>query len=214
MNASEALIHDLRAPLQLIAGYAEMLEMEFAGNARAGEYVRLLAESAAEMRAMLENALESDRTEARACAESVDLVRHTREICARYRLSAARRGVRLTLSTNTAALPMQLEPEKYARILANLLSNALKYTPSGGRVAISLIAEESSVRVAVADDGCGIEPERLAHIFNPGETDCGYGLGLAIARDYAKRMCGALEAVSVPGKGSAFTLTLPLQAFA
>lgn len=209
MNAREALIHDLRAPLQLIAGCAEMLEMELGENARAGEYVRLLSESAAEMRAMLESALENGRAEARSCAESVELVRRTREICARYRLNAARRGVRLTFSASDAAVPMRLDTGKYARILANLLSNALKYTPSGGHIAISLAAEEACVRVAVADDGCGIEPERLARIFLPGETDSGYGLGLAIARDYAKRLRGALEAASIPGKGSVFTLTLP-----
>ena len=80
MNAREALIHDLRAPLQLIAGCAEMLEMELGENARAGEYVRLLSESAAEMRAMLESALENGRAEARSSAESVELVRRTREM--------------------------------------------------------------------------------------------------------------------------------------
>ena len=157
----------------------------------------------------LADALENGRAEARSCAESVELVRRTREICARYRLNAARRGVRLTFSASDAAVPMRLDTGKYARILANLLSNALKYTPSGGHIAISLAAEEACVRVAVADDGCGIEPERLARIFLPGETDSGYGLGLAIARDYAKRLRGALEAASIPGKGSVFTLTLP-----
>ena len=221
MNAREALIHDLRAPLQLIAGCAEMLEMELGENARAGEYVRLLSESAAEMRAMLESALENGRAEAQSSAESVELVRRTREICARYRLNAARRGVRLTFSASAAAVPMRLDTGKYARILANLLSNALKYTPPGGHIAISLAAEEACVRVAVADDGCGIEPEALAALRarlagegeEPGKTLGHTRLGLINVHRRIQALYGedcGVQIESTPGEGTGVTVRIRL----
>ena len=93
----------------------------------------------------------------------------------------------------------------------NLLSNALKFTPRGGGVRLSVRALGDAVETEVADTGCGISPERLENIFQLHETDFGYGCGLTIARDFAAQMGGSLTARSRPGEGSAFTLRLPVR---
>lgn len=204
VNAREAMLHDLRAPLQVIAGCVELLESELVGNAKAMEYVEMLRASEHEMRAMIENAFARR-------VQPMDLVSQTRELCARVRVCAARKNVRLNFESGAETLIAPVNPQRYARILANLLDNALKATASGGciRVRIDRVLTEKCVCVTVADDGCGMDSARLSRIFEAGETTGGLGLGLPIAREYAESMGGSLTAESVLGKGSRFTLRLP-----
>ena len=107
----------------------------------------------------------------------------------------------------TCALPILL-----ARILLNLISNALRFTPRGGEVTVVWRAMGDYVEICVADDGAGIAPERLPYVFLRGESDGGYGHGLPIAQRLARIMGGDLTASSQSGKGSAFTLRLPVEA--
>jgi signal transduction histidine kinase len=110
--------------------------------------------------------------------------------------------------------------EKVGQVLLNLLSNAAKFTPAGGRVTVSADAGGGRVRLRVADTGIGIPADQLDVIFEPfvqvdgtrTRTADGTGLGLAISRDLARGMGGDLTAESAPGAGSAFTLTLPAAA--
>jgi signal transduction histidine kinase len=118
-----------------------------------------------------------------------------------------------------AKLPvLQADREKIALVLRNLLDNALKYTLDGGRVVVRAAVEEGRLAVAVADTGIGIAPEERERVFekfyrcnNPLAANVkGSGLGLAIARDVARLHGGDVTAESEPGKGSTFTLTLPI----
>jgi signal transduction histidine kinase len=103
-------------------------------------------------------------------------------------------------------------------VLINLLTNAAKFTPTGGTVRITCAEADGTVRLEVADTGIGIAADSLERIFEPfvqvdrsltrRDRD-GVGLGLAISRDLARRMNGDLTVTSVPGEGSRFTLTLP-----
>ena len=140
-----------------------------------------------------------------------DLVQRSWEIYTRCQLYAGRKGVRLDFHSNCDRLSLALDEEKFSRILLNLVSNALKFTPEGGRAAISVRALGDFAEVQVSDNGCGIPEERLDTIFELHETESGYGYGLYIARTYARQMDGSLNAVSVPGEGSTFTLRLPVR---
>ena len=101
--------------------------------------------------------------------------------------------------------------------MLNLLTNAIKFTDSGGVVGVTCEETQDSVIVRVTDTGCGIAEDKLATIFDPfvqvdsglTRTREGVGLGLAISRDLAKGMRGDLTVASVLGQGSTFTLTLP-----
>lgn len=206
------LMHDLRMPLQLICSCGQLLEEEVGENERAQEYIKMLLNGAAEMQRMLSGALEASRPGADAVRFArVDLISRTWEICARCQLYAGRKDIRLGFHANADRLELALDEEKYTRILMNLLSNALKFTPEGGRVRVQVRALGDFAEVRVSDNGCGIAPDRIDSIFEPHETDGGYGYGLYIARAYAHMLGGELRAASEPLHGSAFTLRLPVR---
>ena len=209
------LAHDLRMPLQLISCSAEMLRLSLEDPALdAGTYVYMLMDSVDHMRRMLEGALEGCGREARAETPRLangDLAACVRELCLRCRPFAQRQGVALSWSGNAASLRMALDEDMLSRILLNLISNALRHTPRGGRVRVSWRAMGDFVELCVADSGAGIPAERLPYVFLSGETDGGHGYGLPIARRFARALGGELTARSVPGEGSAFTLRLPVR---
>ena len=113
---------------------------------------------------------------------------------------------------------MRTDADRLRQILLNLLTNAAKFTPMGGRVRIACTAYDGTVSVEVSDTGIGISPESLQRIFEPfvqvdrsltSVDRDGVGLGLAISRDLARAMNGELAVESVLGEGSRFMLTLP-----
>jgi two-component system sensor histidine kinase BaeS len=116
-----------------------------------------------------------------------------------------------------ASLPqLNLDRERLNQALGNLISNAIKYTPAGGEIAISASANSNEIGIQVSDSGVGIPEEELEHIFTPfyrgresAEHIDGIGLGLSIARDLIRAHGGRLEVESAPGQGSRFTMWLP-----
>ena len=113
--------------------------------------------------------------------------------------------------------PLQADRAKLRRVLVNLLSNALKFTPRGGRVEVSAAREGGAVRVSVADTGVGIPPEDLARLFDKYEqarsratrSEKGTGLGLYITRQLVELHGGEISVRSEVGKGSTFSFTMP-----
>lgn len=202
------LIHDLRLPLQLIQASAQMLELSMEGGADGREYLSMLIEGAAQMGRLLDSALAGPEDCAFGPTEVVDCLR---SLCLRCRDWAGRRGVELAFSSNVAALCLVTDADRLSRIVLNLVMNALRFSPPGGRVAVICTALGDAVEIAVADAGAGIEPERLPYIFLRGETDGGHGYGLSSALELARRLGGSLSADSVPGRGSTFTLRLPVR---
>jgi signal transduction histidine kinase len=109
------------------------------------------------------------------------------------------------------------DPERVAQILINLFSNAIKFTPSGGRISAACAVSGDTVTIRVSDTGIGIAPEKHESIFEPfiqlreslSDRESGVGLGLAISRDLARAMGGDLTVESAEGKGARFTLSLP-----
>ncbi len=213
MNTSNAeLMHDLRMPLQLMMSCAQLLEMEVGENERAKGYVQMLLGNAKEMQRMLGGAMERLRPESGAPRfVRSDLVQRTWEVYTRCQLYADRKNIRLSFHANCDRLALALDDEKFSRILLNLVSNALKFTPKGGKVRIEVRALGDFAEVDVTDNGCGIHPERMNAIFDLHETDGGYGYGLYIARMFARQLGGDVQANSAPGSGSTFTLRLPVR---
>jgi signal transduction histidine kinase len=106
---------------------------------------------------------------------------------------------------------IESDGDRVLQIISNLLSNAFRWTPNGGRVALELGARNGRVSVAVADDGPGVAPEERERIFRPfwSRAGEGTGLGLPIARELAQALGGELVLESQLGKGSRFELRLP-----
>jgi signal transduction histidine kinase len=111
------------------------------------------------------------------------------------------------------------DAQRLWQIFWNLLSNAVRFVSPGGEIRVVAAAEEGCAKLCVSDDGCGIRPDRLAHIFDRFEqvhdprlqTYDGFGLGLAVVKEFVSMLGGTVIAKSDgPGKGAAFTVSLPL----
>ena len=201
------LLHDLRLPLQLIQASAELLGQS-AGGPAAREYLNQLLDGVEQMRRMLDGALSAS---ARGEFAPVEAVGCLRALCLRCRDWAARRGVTLAFSSNVAALTLLTDGDRLSRIALNLMMNAIRFSPPGGTVAVTCAALGDFIEISVADQGRGIDPDRLPYIFLRGETDGGAGYGLPSALEGARRLGGSLSAKSTPGRGSTFTLRLPVR---
>jgi signal transduction histidine kinase len=136
-------------------------------------------------------------------------------------LTAPQAGARDVVVVNDgcdAALRVRADADKLRQVVLALLTNAIEFTAPGGRVAVACAAAGATLRVTVADTGCGIAPADLERVFEPfvrvgtsgGGAHEGVGLGLAISRDLARGMGGDLTVESAAGVGSTFTVTLPL----
>jgi signal transduction histidine kinase len=129
-----------------------------------------------------------------------------------------RQKLRYTYDGVDDTVSVWADREKVEQILLNLLSNAIKFTPPGGSVTLVCRAGAEQVSIQVRDTGVGIPPEKLQRVFEPfvqvrgdlTRTAEGTGLGLAISRDLARGMGGDLTVESEEGRGSTFTLTVPL----
>lgn len=145
-----------------------------------------------------------------------DLVGLVGELCEQAAGLAELLGLRLRFVCALERQVCAVDPDALEQILNQLLSNALKFTPAGGTVTVELRLLGKQVLLSVEDTGYGIEEDRLATLFDrylhsegPELPSHGLGLGLSLCQHLAKRLDGALMAVSRPGQGSRFTLSLP-----
>ena len=128
---------------------------------------------------------------------------------------AEKKGVALDLDLS-APVFAQVDPIKFPWAVANIVRNALRHTPSGGRISLRMTAENDSAHITISDDGPGIEKDKIKHVFEPytslneNPTPDSMGLGLTIAREIVEAHNGAIEVKSEPGRGATFTITLPL----
>ncbi len=216
--------HELRTPLNAILGYADLLDAGVAGALADPQraFVARSRDAARRLLALVEDVLSFARLEAGRVAISVaptPLRALVAPAVAVVAPQAAQRGLALAVDDGDAldALHARADRERAGQVLLNLLSNAMKFTPAGGRIALSAAADDACVRLAVADTGIGIAADQHERIFEPyvqvghGLTRPteGTGLGLAISRELARAMGGDVTVASAPGAGSTFTLTLP-----
>ncbi|MFL5385395.1 MAG: ATP-binding protein [Longimicrobiaceae bacterium] len=216
--------HELRTPLNAIGGYVQLLEMGIHGPVTEAQREALgrVERSQKHLLRLINDVLNLARIESgrvEFMIEAVDLAALMEEVTPMVepQLRAKELALGVGVPPGTVA---RADREKVQQILINLLSNALKFTPAGGRVRVDAeAAGEGVVRLAVADTGIGIPAEKQASVFDPFvQVDMsrtrrseGSGLGLAISRDLARGMGGDLAVESTPGEGSTFTLTLPAE---
>jgi len=214
--------HELRTPLNAIGGYAQLLELGIRGPVTEQQRTDLerIMRSQTYLLSLINDVLnfakiESGHLQVELEDVGVDeLMNGTSDF---VRPQLRERGLAFALSSCAPSLRVRADREKVQQILLNLLSNALKFTPSGGEIALSCQEEDGFASIVVRDTGRGIAPEKLASIFEPfvqvdrrykREQD-GIGLGLAISRELARAMDGDLTVESREGVGSTFVLRLP-----
>jgi signal transduction histidine kinase len=223
--------HELRTPLNAIGGHVQLIELELHGPVTAAQRDALarVARSQHHLLMLVNDVLNLARLEAgqmEFVAEELDLSAVVKEVVDGFEPLMRRGGLTCELQLPSADAPpltAAVDGEKIRQILLNLLTNAVKFTRSGGKLTISV--EESSAKrdtlvVTVRDSGLGIAAVRLRRVFEPFGQEPqgtvrhldGTGLSLAISRDLARGMGGELTAESVAGEGSTFTLEVPRSA--
>jgi signal transduction histidine kinase len=207
--------HELRTPLTAIRGHVEALREGLAEDAEArDESLDVIAAESARLGRLVQDVLDLAKLDARRFTvreEEVDMERLLEQAYTAFTEEAKRRGIEYR--RDVAVHPVIVsDGDRVLQIISNLLSNAFKWTPDGGRVGLSLEAENGNVSVAVDDSGPGISKQERDHIFRPfwsKDGGGGTGLGLAVARELAVALGGRIELDSEPGKGSRFELLLP-----
>ncbi|MEW6732945.1 MAG: ATP-binding protein [Acidobacteriota bacterium] len=221
------LVHDIRSPLTSILGTLELLALNGKGEPLPAEIqddvVLGAIKSAEQINNLAEDLLTLTKLEAhkypldKAPMQLAELVARSIKIMAG---AAAARQIRLELSIEadeTDSLPLIfIDSSLVERAIINLISNAIKFTPLGGRVDVQVAEEQEHLIVTVTDTGIGIPAEALSHIFEmywqaPGAQKSGMGLGLAFVRVVASEHGGEVRVTSTPGNGSRFQLYLPIK---
>lgn len=207
---SMQLAHDMKMPIQLIYSCIQLLEMEISPNARTEGYLQMLMKSADELQSMVHSALDAPADQNAQSLKVQDVIALTRGVSRHCALLADEKGLRVHFETNAAAFRMPTDAEKIRRMLHNLIFNALRFTPEGGHITVAVRVLGDGVELSVSDTGCGIKPEMQGRIFEMGVSDGSTGQGLAIVRQYARSLGGDVCLQSAPGRGSCFTVYLPV----
>ena len=217
--------HELRTPLNGIIGFSEFLIDEKAGalNGQQKEFLTDVLASGRHLLRLINDVLDLSKIEAgkmELAPESFNLVAAVDEVCAVVSPIAQAKAISLLRQVSEEAVTVTLDRHRFMQILYNLLSNALKFTNAGGQVSLSLDREDDVLRLQVRDTGIGICTADLPKLFfefqqlesGSGRRHDGTGLGLVLTKRLAELHGGSIRAESEVGKGSLFTVKLPLDA--
>lgn len=216
--------HDLKNPISIITGFSHLMAQAGPLNEQQMEFVERIQFAAKNMNDLVQGMLQMVQLDLRAGMpakkESVHLNELLEDLGREFEPQAGAKKQSLTVQTAPDDPRILGDTGQLAQALRNLVSNAIKYTPEGGRIKITQEFTESSVTLSVEDTGHGIPAENLPLIFNRfyrvrDESTSGIegnGLGLAIVKSIVERHAGHIGVQSEPGKGSCFTITLPLVA--
>ncbi len=215
------LSHELRTPLNAVLGYVRMLRTGALPDSRRAAALDTIERNASSLNQLVEDVLDVSRIEAgkiRLNVQPVDVAAVAQAAMATVAPAADARGVRLDAVLDGQVPPVSGDPERLQQIAWNLVSNAVKFTPRGGRVQVRVARIDSHVEIAVSDTGIGIAEEFLPHVFERfRQADSrfarefgGLGLGLAITRHLVEMHGGTIVAQSEGrGRGTTFRVLLP-----
>ncbi len=216
------IAHDLRGPTAAIHGYAKLLAKDYESYDRGKrqECLATMAATSHKVVELLEDLLAWARVhtgDLLPAPEPFRLATEVARVVALFASQAATKTVSLLLRDIAPNSLVHADRAMVRTVLRNLVGNAIKFTPAGGRVEVAVRTEEEVVRISVADTGVGIAPEDMAKLFRidchhstPGTArEKGTGLGLILCREFAEKNQGRISMRSTPGRGSEFTFTLP-----
>ena len=216
--------HQLRTPMSGVKGALSLLLEDVLGrlNPQQREYLRRAYEANERLIALVNDLLNVSRLEQGQMQlhhEPVDLSALAAAVAAEYQVRAQRYRQQLQLAPGQAAVFTLGDPMRLREVVANLVDNAIKYTPEGGRITLAVRAEAEQAVFEVCDTGVGIPPDQIAHLFqkftriqNPlSAREFGSGLGLYFVRSVVELHQGSIQVESQPGQGTCFRVRLPLE---
>jgi signal transduction histidine kinase/CHASE3 domain sensor protein len=220
-----SMSHELRTPLQAALGFAQLVRSGVYGevNEQQSEVLGRVERSQTHLSRLIDDILDFARLEAgrvRIESKPVAVADVIADVAPLVEPQAAKKNVELSLLPPAPGLIVMADRQRLQQILVNLVGNAIKFTPENGTIRVGAQKDTTKAIVFIQDTGKGIPTDRLQSIFEPfvqvedslTRTATGAGLGLAISRDLARAMGGDLTVASELGKGSTFTIVLPLAA--
>jgi signal transduction histidine kinase len=218
-----SMSHEMRTPLSAIIGFSELMDDDKAGKFDDPTRHRFLGEinsSGRFLLALLDDILDLSKIEAGKMVlriEDVSIAEIVRDVVTTMEPLATRKAIRLEANVSGAGR-VPADALKLKSMLLNLVSNAIKFTPDGGRVAIETRQQDHAVEVSVSDTGIGISAADREHLFEEfrqfesamSRQNHGTGLGLALTKRFVELHGGEICLDSEVGQGSTFTLRLPL----
>ncbi|HEY1953319.1 MAG TPA: HAMP domain-containing sensor histidine kinase [Gemmatimonadaceae bacterium] len=218
--------HELKTPINVIIGYLELLQDGIYGelSPKQKEILGTINKQANSLTRLVKRLLDISRFEAsggKLEVREIDLQRLLGALESSFSVLAMQRDIAFSVQHGDG-LPQKVvwDEDRINEVLGNLLSNAFKFTPRGGKVALSVLPRDGNVVITVTDTGAGIAPEQLPHIFdkffqadNQAQAATkGTGLGLAIAKEVVEAHAGHIAVESRVGEGTTFVVTLPAEA--
>lgn len=214
---TDNIAHDLRSPVTRMRGVAEMVlineEFSEGQSGMAGTVVEECDRLLGIINAML-SISEVESGLAGLDLEETDLMALLNDVVDLFQPLAEDKGIGLDVQ-GPEHMTLKCDRQRLQRVFANLLDNAIKYTPERGGIAIAAIDNGREISVVIEDTGCGISQEDMSHLFDrffrgeKSRSQPGSGLGLSLARALVSVHNGTISVASVPGQGSRFTVTLP-----
>ena len=216
--------HELRTPLSSIYGFTELMLNREIDVIKQKKYLATIHDETGRLSNLVTDFLDVQRMQSGAQLyqkKSIDLYDVAKRVISVYDASSVRHS--LELNQLTATLPhIVADEDRIKQLLSNLINNAIKYSPEGGKVDVTLDTSDEDIIIRVVDDGIGIPHHAFAHLFDKfyrvDNSDTrrigGTGLGLSICKEIVKEHEGTIHVESDEGVGSIFTILLPLQVVA
>jgi PAS domain S-box-containing protein len=220
-NFLSMFVHDMKKPVLTSRGFLSRMLSEKAGplTEKQREYLDIMGEGLERLEAFIGDFLEYSRFEARAYRPELKPLRVDgllREELRAFRAAAEEKGVAIELETRGKVPKVRADEGMISRVLANLLENAIKYTPAGGKIKVRCGGTDKALFVEVSNPGGGIPEDELPRIFDAfhraegrGAKQGGTGLGLAIAKQIVRLHGGKIRARVTPGGETVLSFTLP-----
>ena len=214
------ITHEFRTPLTVILGLANQLSEKTGTDQESSASLQTIIRQGDHLLSLVNQLLNISKV--RSSIEEPnwrtgDIVAFIRMIVENFQVFAQQKHLNLIFVPQQTFLQADFVPEYFQKVMHNLLSNALKYTPKGGHIYITATQENNNLVIQIADSGKGIDKQDLPHIFetfyqgNNSCMDMGTGVGLSLAKQMVETMGGQITVKSAVGKGTVFFVTLPLK---
>ena len=208
--------HEFKTPITAVSGFAELLQEPGLTEEERSQYLQIIAEEAHRLANLANSTLLMSRLESHHSIPEKEPFSLDEQIkrCT-ILLSSAWEKKRIAFSADLEPVSYVGNEELMRHVWINLLNNAIKFTPEGGEVSITLQCSPEQIQVQISDTGIGMSPEMISHIFDqyyqgePNHTEKGLGLGLSIVHRIVELCGGQIQVDSIPDQGSVFTVLLP-----
>ncbi|MFC1947250.1 sensor histidine kinase [Chloroflexota bacterium] len=214
------IAHELRTPLTIIEGTVEgILDGVFEAD---DEHLNSIKEQTWFLTHLINDLRDISLAESGQLNlnhQPTNIVDLAKRVVTGYEPNAGEKNIQIDISNSVASLEMEIDPVRIEQVLSNLVRNAIRHTPAGGSITVTIDRINNSLELSVSDTGEGIEPEDLPHVFerfyrsgtSRSRKEGGTGLGLAIVKQMVEAHGGSVSVESTPGKGSIFRILLPVK---